>query len=214
MNFNNFMIFGDSYSTFEGHIPEGYACHYFSTPKNDTDVTRAEETWWHLLKEETGSCLVMNNSWSGSTICYTAYGGRDCSGDSSFIYRFEKLLEGGFFDQNKIDTLFVFGSTNDSWCGAELGEMSFDAIPREELYKVLPAICHFFARIHASLPETRVVCIVNTNLKAEIANCLAAAAEHFGFDCVKLSEIDKTSGHPTILGMKQIKDQILKELSR
>ena len=93
MNFNNFMIFGDSYSTFEGHIPEGYACHYFSTPKNDTDVTRAEETWWHLLKEETDSCLVMNNSWSGSTICYTAYGGRDCSGDSSFIYRFEKLLE-------------------------------------------------------------------------------------------------------------------------
>ncbi|MEE0927860.1 MAG: SGNH/GDSL hydrolase family protein [Acutalibacteraceae bacterium] len=212
MNFKNTVIFGDSYSTFEGFIPEGYASHYFSVPKNETDVTRVEETWWHQLMKETDSNLILNNSWSGSTVCYTAYGGRDCSGDSSFIYRFEKLVREGFFEKNKIDTLFVFGTTNDSWCGAELGALNFGEIHREELYSVLPAICYFFEKIKSSLNNTDVIVIINTELKDEISDGLSEAAKHFGFKTVKLSDIDKISGHPTVLGMKQIKEQILKSL--
>jgi hypothetical protein len=154
----------------------------------------------------------MNNSWSGSTICYTAYGGRDCSGDSSFIYRFEKLLAEGFFEKNEIDTIFVFGATNDSWCGAELGELNFGEIKREDLYKVLPAICHFLRLLTEKLPKVRILTVVNTQLKDEITNGLIEVSKHFNIEYVVLENIDKTSGHPTILGMKQIKDQILKAL--
>lgn len=208
MSFGNTIIFGDSYSTFEGYIPEGYACHYFLVPKNEVDVTKVNETWWYKLMDETGSNLVLNNSWSGSTICYTAYGGRDCSGDSSFIYRLEKLLGEGFFEKNKIDTLFVLGATNDSWCGAPLGEENYGEVTHEERFSVRPAICHFFKRIAEELPEVRKICIVNTNLKEEVSSCLKNAADKYGFEKVVLSDIDKTAGHPTVKGMEQIKEQV------
>ena len=212
MSLGKTIIFGDSYSTFEGYIPEGYACHYFLLPKNEVDVTRVCETWWHKLMTETEGELVQNNSWSGSTIGYTAYGGRDCSGDSSFIYRFEKLLSEGFFEENKIDTLFVFGATNDSWCGAPLGEETYGEITREELFSVRPAICHFFKRISEALPEVRKVCVINTELKEEVASCLSHAADRYGFEKVELAGIDKLAGHPTIKGMEQIKKQIKEKL--
>ena len=72
MQFGNTLIIGDSYSTFKGYIPEGYAPYYTNEPGN-TDVRRVEETWWHQLQAETDCRILLNNSWSGSTICYTGY---------------------------------------------------------------------------------------------------------------------------------------------
>lgn len=45
--------------------------------------------------------IVMNNSWSGSTICNTGYRG-DCSDTSSFIHRREVLIEDGFLLKIKL----------------------------------------------------------------------------------------------------------------
>lgn len=115
MKSENIMIFGDSYSTYEGHIPAGYAVYYSGHRDNPPDVFDVKNTWWGRLIAETDSTLVQNNSWSGSTIGYTGYNNSDCSHSSSFIYRFEKLLAEGFFEEHKIDRLFVFGGTNDSW---------------------------------------------------------------------------------------------------
>ena len=42
----NIMIFGDSYSTFAGYIPDGYAVYYSTEEREQTDVRRVEETWW------------------------------------------------------------------------------------------------------------------------------------------------------------------------
>ena len=40
-------VLGDSYSTFEGFIPKGYATWYSPTaPPETTDVNKAEQTWW------------------------------------------------------------------------------------------------------------------------------------------------------------------------
>ena len=38
-------ILGDSYSTFDGYIPEGNASWYFTHPQGDNDVVRVEDTW-------------------------------------------------------------------------------------------------------------------------------------------------------------------------
>ena len=104
-----------------------------------------EQTWWGQIKEKTGATLVHNNSWSGSTIGYTGYSG-DCSKTSSFICRYEKLFDSGFFNENEIDTIFVFGGTNDAWADAPLGEIKYTDIKREDLFSVLPAICYLAAR--------------------------------------------------------------------
>ena len=196
------MIFGDSYSTYEGHIPAGYAVYYSGHRVAEPDVSDVKLTWWGRLIAETNSNLVQNNSWSGSTIGYTGYNNSDCSHSSSFIYRFEKLLAEGFFETNKIDILFVFGGTNDSWSNAPLGESDKEAIEENDLFCVLPAIKHFIARLADKLPDTKLVIIGN-------CDALALAAERAGASYVGLSGVDKINGHPTELGMEQIKDQIL-----
>ena len=203
------MIFGDSYSTYEGHIPAGYAVYYSGHRDNPPDVFDVKNTWWGRLIAETDSTLVQNNSWSGSTIGYTGYNNSDCSHSSSFIYRFEKLLAEGFFEEHKIDRLFVFGGTNDSWSNAPLGESDKEAIEESDLFCVLPAIKHFIARLAKKLPDTKLVVIGNCDIKSEITSALALAAERAGATYVGLSGVDKINGHPTELGMEQIKDQIL-----
>ena len=101
----NLMIFGDSYSTYAGMIPEGYAVYYSKEGRGDPEfmVTKmeAEDTWWMRLINATDATLVQNNSWSGSTVGYTGYSG-DCSHTSSFIYRYRQLKERGFFKENRI----------------------------------------------------------------------------------------------------------------
>jgi hypothetical protein len=126
MNLGNVLIMGDSYSTFEGYNPEGYRHYYAPVPRPDTntDVVKVEHTWWHPLLAKTNANLILNNSWSGSTIGYTGYNGDDNSQTCSFIYRLRQLIAEGFFEKNKIDTVLVFGGTNDNWCCAPLGKRS------------------------------------------------------------------------------------------
>ena len=56
MKLGRVFILGDSYSTFDGYIPQGYAP-YYGEWENPTDVRAAEQTWWHLLVKETNSEL-------------------------------------------------------------------------------------------------------------------------------------------------------------
>ncbi len=213
MNLGNVMIFGDSYSTYAGYIPEGYAVYYSGSRETPPDLPSAAQTWWGRLLEATDSVLVQNNSWSGSTIGYTGYMG-DCSTSSSFIYRFEKLLAEGFFEQNSIDTLLVFGGTNDSWSEAPLGELKYDGIEREDLFCVLPAISYFAKRLKEALPTARIVFIANSDIKEEIIDAIQRIAEHYGLESVALTGIAKVNRHPDELGMEQICAQVLSALAR
>jgi hypothetical protein len=202
------IIFGDSYSTYEGHIPAGYAVYYSGHRESPPDVSSVDKTWWHLLANETGANIVQNNSWSGSTIGFTGYNNSDNSHGNSFIYRFEKLWDEGFFEKNDIDTVLVFGGTNDSWSNAPLGELKYDVDDRAELYNVLPAIAYFAKILKERLPKADIRFIVNTEIKSEITEGMKEVCEHYGLKTIALANIDKVNGHPTELGMEQIKDQV------
>ena len=208
MKLNNVMIFGDSYSTFAGGIPEGYAVYYSGKRDRGPDIESADQSWWGRLINETGATLVRNDSWSGSTVGFTGYNGTDTSKTSSFIYRLERLAAEGFFAENKIDTVFVFGGTNDSWSDAPLGEEKCGVTDRNELYNVLPAIGYFFEKLRQTLPKATVIGICNCDIKGEIINTTVNACERIGGYTVALKGINKMNGHPTPLGMEQIKDQV------
>ena len=201
----NIMIFGDSYSTYEGYIPEGYAVYYSDMECDNTDVRKVEETWWHLLCARCNLHLVRNDSWSGSTLCNTGYNG-DCSHSNSFLYRLEKLNENGFFKENEIDTVFIFGCTNDSWANAPLGEDKKENITKEDLFSVRPAIWYFLSRLREILPEASVVFLINTELKPQIGDTIETASVYYGTDYIRFNKIDKCCGHPTIQGMQDIAD--------
>ena len=203
----NVMIFGDSYSTFEGNIPEGYVTYYPSL-----DVQAVEDTWWKIFVAKTNVNLVLNNSWSGSTVCYTGWEGIDCSKTSSFIYRYRQLKKEGFFEKNAIDTIIIFGATNDSWSDAPLGEGGKDAYEEKDLYNVFPAIEHFASSLKADLPNVSVVFIINTGIKSEVQDAIERAAAKYGLNSIRLAEVDKEEGHPTKQGMLQIAEQLAEDL--
>lgn len=212
MDLKNVLIFGDSYSTFEGYIPEGYLAYYSEVEQEETGLTKVTETWWHQVITETGANLLQNNSWSGSTICYTGWNFVDCSQTTSFIFRLNQLIESGYFQENQVDTVFVFGSTNDSWCDAPIGSMKYSDWEKQDLYFVLPAISYFFHVLRAALPNATIICMINTGLKPEIAEALKDASIHYGGHAIELADIHKVHGHPTPQGMNTIKEQVLEYL--
>ncbi len=201
----NIVILGDSYSTFDGHIPDGYAT-YYSATDDRTDVHRVEETWWHMLCREMDWKLVQNNSWSGSTVSYTGRGG-DCSKTSSFITRLEKLAEEHIFEKNEVDTLLILGATNDHRIDVPLGHIQWETI-HEALFSVCPAICRLIGKAKECLPNGNVVFIINEELKHEIKQAIMQASLHYGTTFIALHDITTNNRHPTVAGMRQIKDQI------
>ena len=113
-------ILGDSYSTFQGMIPEGYAVYY---PNNGNDVKEVSQTWWDLYIKAKGYQLETNDSWSGSTICGTGYGRMDSSGNN-FISRVDKL--------GNPDIILIFGGTNDAWANSPIGEYQYADWTKED----------------------------------------------------------------------------------
>lgn len=211
MSLGNVLIFGDSYSTFKGFIPQGYVDYYRPEGNPQTDLLHVEETWWHKLITKTESTLLLNDSWSGSTVCNTGYNG-DCSKTNSFIYRFNKYKTEGFFKQNKIDTVFVFGGTNDSWANSPLGEIKYANITEGDLFCVLPAMSHLLKSLTEELPKAKIYCLINTELKPEIMNGFTEIALHYNITAIQFESINKQNGHPTIKGMDEITTQILNKL--
>ena len=214
MKKRNVIIFGDSYSTFAGAIPEGYTPYYTGTGALVPDIASADESWWGLMMNETGWHLVRNDSWSGAPICYRGYNGTDVSETCSFIYRLRKLREEGFFAAHEIDTVLVLGGTNDSWCGAEIGEPMREGWQEKDLYSVLPAVWHYFTDLRATFPNAEIYAICNCDINELIVENMVEAAESVGAIPVRLHDIDKLEGHPTALGMVQIKDQILDMMNK
>lgn len=214
----NVFILGDSYSTFRGYIPDGYYYYYDeegpyhvkAIPElklTDEEVSKVTQTWWHDLVCENGT-LLKNCSWSGTTICNTGYDGKDNS-EISFIGRFEKLVNEGYFKENRIDTFFLFGGTNDSLSNAPLGEKIYSDWSKEDLYNVLPAFSYLIELIVSNIKDAKIYCIINTELKEEITQFYKDVCTKKGVGVIELQNIDKSHVHPTVKGMMEIKEQVL-----
>ncbi len=205
----NILILGDSYSTFDGYNPEGNEVWYKVGGHENTDVTEVSDTWWWKLLREVDGTLVLNESYSGSTVCNTE---RPQIPRTSFVCRLNGLIERGFFNENQIDTVFLFGGTNDSWIDSPIGETQFSDFTKSDLDNVLPAFGYALKKLRETSPNAKLVVIVNTDLKAEIAEGIKCAGEHFGATMVALKDVRKQAGHPNREGMTDIKNQILQAL--
>ena len=205
----NLFILGDSYSTFKGYIPREDAFYYYpeETTPPSVKTMRLEETWWQRFISATDAKLVRNDSWSGSTISYTGYLG-DCSGTSSFIYRYRALRDEGYFEKIGVNTVIVFGGTNDSWVPAPLGEDRGYAT-EEDLYYALPAISCLMNEMKADLVGARIVFVANCDINEKIVARMKEEGARLGIEVVELSGIEKIDDHPTPSGMAKICDQLL-----
>lgn len=194
-------VLGDSYSTFEGWIPEGYATWYLPNPPKarNTNVTNVDETWWMSYINSHGYKLEKNNSYSGSTICNTGHEGRDYS-DRSFINRSSLLGDP--------DIIFVFGGTNDDWAGSPVGEFVWEDWTPEQLYSFRPAAAKLTSDLLALYPDAEIVFLINDAIGPTVQDSIKEICNHYGVKSIQLENIEKTNGHPDQVGMKQIVEQI------
>lgn len=200
----SFAILGDSYSTFEGWIPEGYEV-YYPRPEMVADVLSVEHTWWHLLMTKYNMELLLNEAYSGSTVCTQVREKHPQS--ASFVERVQMAFSGERTGKQP-DYIFLFGGTNDSWLGRRKGRLEFRRWTDRKLRKVIPAYCFVLSRLTKENPNSQIVAIVNTELHPKIREAWLKAGERYGVKNVALQEIDKQNGHPTKLGMEQIARQV------
>ncbi len=199
-------ILGDSYSTFEGYLtPDTMDIWYFEGAQDArrTDVKSVSETWWMQLIKKKNWKLEVNNSWSGSTICYTGYRDEDYS-RRSFITRVPAL--------GSPDIILIFGGTNDSWANAPIGEFKYSDWRRADLYTFRPAMACMLAKIKERYPTADVYVISNDGLKPEITGSMEQICKHYDVPMIQLHGISKTAGHPNVQGMMQIAEQLEREI--
>ena len=207
LKLGNILIFGDSYSAYEGYIPDGYHFWYDCEERiQNSKVFSIEDTWWGQLLKETDSKLLLNDSFSGSTVCNTE---RPTIPFTSFCYRLENLIEKGFFKQNAIDTVFIFGGTNDSWIGSPLGEMIFDDFTEDRKKEIFPAYAYLITTLKNLLPNAKILPMINCDINPLVMDGLAKVSEKLGVFALQLKDISKYNGHPDKTGMTQIKDQVI-----
>lgn len=200
-------ILGDSYSTYEGYLTPSTNEIWYFQPWRDkrTDVNDVKQTWWWQVIDRGGFKLGVNNSYSGSTICNTGYNDEDYTA-RSFVTRYNNL--------GTPDIIFVFGGTNDSWANVPVGEFKYENIRRADLFTFRPAMAYLMQGLINHYPGARIYVLINNELSDEVTNSMKTIADRYGIPYIQLKDIDKKGGHPSIKGMSQIADQILKTIKK
>lgn len=196
-------ILGDSYSTFRGWIPRGNAIYYPRLTHND--VSKVEQCWWSIVIKAIGGKLEKNESWSGSTICYTGYRGSNASA-SSFVKRADRL--------GNPTLILICGGTNDSWAGSPIGDYMWNSWDEKDLFEFRPAMAKMLHDIKKLYPQARVFFILNSELKPAINDSVHKICEYYNVTCIDLKNVDKQSGHPSVKGMQTFADQVVKAIQK
>lgn len=201
INAQRVSILGDSYSTFEDFVtPSTNELWYYAKNKpGKTDVNRVEDTWWWQLIYQNGMKLETNNSYSGATIGFKGYDGNDYT-ERSFLKRMRNI--------GSPDILLVFGGTNDSWAGEEVGEYKYADWQWGDFYTFRPAMAYMVNWIKLHHPNVKVYYIINTELRDDITESMKTICRHYNVPYIELKDIDKKSGHPSVKGMKAIAEQV------
>ena len=77
------------------------------------------------------------------------------------------------------------------------------------LHKVLPAVSFLMHRLQTAAPKANIYWMVNTGLNRKIRKGMLEACDHYKIQPICFRRINKTSGHPTIKGMKDIKNTLI-----
>ena len=194
-------ILGDSYSTFEGYVtPSTNEMWYYEEPGNSTDVYDVTQTWWWQVADQGGYRICVNNSYSGSTIGYRGYNGNDYS-DRSFLTRMDNL--------GNPDIILIFGATNDSWAGEEVGQYKYGGWQKGDFYTFRPAMAFLLDHMKKRYPHVKMYFLLNSELREDINESCLTICRHYGVPCITLHDIKKINGHPSVEGMKAIARQVL-----
>jgi len=144
-------ILGDSISTFDGWIPEGYSCYF---PMNG-DVMNVEQTWWGMVLEDTQMELCMNGSSAGSTCVGDSFSADNVQYGCSECRIWNLIGSNGSFP----DVIIVYMGTNDFLKAVPLGDNDGTrAVEEGMIENFSDAYCMILDKLIAYYPNAEILC--------------------------------------------------------
>ncbi len=206
-------IIGDSISTFEDWIPDGYRRYYPFTGSAGS-LTTVEQTWWHRLiyKLMPDAVLDRNISYSGTRVTKNTVP----NPEKPDLDEYDFVTRCCGFDDP--DIIIIAGGTNDRPCVGQnlIGEYDWTA-PLAELdrYKFRTAYICLVRTLMEKYPETKLVCVVNnlllTDAHKAIGESITEIAAHYELPCARITETLETVGdgiHPNSAGAARWADVV------
>ena len=226
-------IIGDSISTYEGWVPDGYAVYY----ENGGPLPSVENTYWKIATNELGM-VVRNCSWSGSFVS-----GDSTSTSNANIGTSTKRINDLSADGTYPDIVLVYMGTNDFLFGKDKGEfnMSSDYVDGN-ISTFMNAYALLLTKIRKAYPNCKILCgtmplqfasspdlYINNNWTSvrtkgesipewndaikEIANAFGCGVVDFASCAINLhSDTLQDRCHPNIKGHKLMAERLIKDL--
>lgn len=189
-------IIGDSISTYEEYVPEGYKTFY---PYPTADVSDVNLTWWMKAINKLGGKLFINNSYSGSCV---STGG---SSASQSMERLSKLVVNG----ETPDVIIIYMGSND--CHVPYTVNSFKSAYKKMLTN-LKQICPNSEIVLCTLPTSNLYTKENQNAYNNVITEFATNYKLVNLDKVDITNYLVDSAHPNKDGMEKIAEQIVKDI--
>ena len=194
-----FSILGDSISTYQDYIPEGFSCFY---PYPTADVRDYNQTWWMRVINKLGGTLFLNNSYSGSCVAH------DTLSSTYKQHRIDYLNVQGQY----ADCLIIYMGSNDA-ASSVVSLKNFD-----ERYKIqldlIKETCPNMEIILCTLAKSKLYTDAN---QASYNEVIRKYASEYNLTLIDLENVDITnalvdSAHPKQEGMNILASEILKNL--
>ena len=109
-----FSILGDSISTLQGYSEPEYAIFYDTARKLESGVLTSLDTWWGQVIKQLEGKLLVNNSFSGSTVCWHPL--YEVASYACSTKRTSSLRKEGVSP----DVIMIYMGTNDWGCGTRI----------------------------------------------------------------------------------------------
>ena len=224
-----FSILGDSISTLEGYTQPHDAAFYDNAEKLASGVITPAYTWWGKVIDRLGGRLLVNNSYSGSTVCWRPV--YEVASYACSNKRTSSLDKDGIAP----DVIMVYMGTNDWGAGFRIAPNPLVKSGDEDRTLFLSAYKLMLQKLRRNYPNAEIwcftlpisCCTAKTDFEfpyyyrgihiSEYCNAIRAAAEDCGCRLIDLNRstqpYDTIDGfHANASGMETIATSVLEAL--
>lgn len=226
-----FSVLGDSISTLNGYTEPDYAAFYREMTKFEANVFIPEDTWWGQVIERLGGFILVNNSYSGSTVVKRKGKRYDVESYGCSDERTAGLSRDGV----EPDVIMVFTGTNDWGYRTQLSPV--DVSEKEDISIFSVAYETMLTKLKKNYPNAEIWCFTLPISKwsekenfvfpyregewhiQNYCNTIRDCAEKQGCRVIDLYHYpipyDTIDGaHPNADGMKTLADAVIAQLEQ
>lgn len=228
-------IMGDSISTFEGWIPieDGHNLNHRKRYPQANLFDDVRLTWWHMLINNLGAKLGVNDSWAGSMVSNTQTVNSGDKGPDACMSSVTRITNLG--SNGTPDLIFFYGGTNDAARNVPMGTFDPSKFQQVDLTTTIwstfaDAYAAAITRMQYYYPDAKIIAMTPTWTTSyytpqrldEVVKVIKEVCDYYGVAVVDLrkcginqNNLDKTLGdgiHPSALGMEMIEKYLRKQL--